>query len=159
MESFVRAALMARDLWDDSGHLKVDRRVSIPAGELTIRATKSGGPGGQHVNTSSTRVEVTWDMRHSAALSDDLRALLELRLATKLDSRGVLRVVSSDTRSQVQNRELALERLARMVREGLTVPRARRATKPTRSSKEKRIESKKHRGTIKKDRRKNFRDD
>jgi len=153
MERLGERALMARDLWDDAGHLKVERRLAIPAGELTIRATKSGGPGGQHVNTSSTRVEVTWDMRHSSAISDELRALLELRLATKLDSRGVIRVTASDTRSQAQNRELALERLARTVREGLIVPRARRATKPTRSSKEKRLESKKHRGTIKRDRR------
>jgi ribosome-associated protein len=144
---------MARDLWDDAGHLKVDRRVAIPAGELTIKATKSGGPGGQHVNTSSTRVEVTWDLRHSGALTDAQRGALELRLATKLDSRGVLRVTASDTRSQAQNRELALERLARTVREALVVPRARRATKPTRSSKEKRIESKKRRGTTKRDRR------
>jgi ribosome-associated protein len=150
---------MARDLWDDAGHLMVDKRVAIPAGELTIKATKSGGPGGQHVNTSSTRVEVTWDMRHSAALADDQRALLELRLATKLDSRGVLRVTASDTRSQAQNRELALERLARTVRDALVVPRARRATKPTRSSKEQRIESKKRRGTTKRDRRKNWRGD
>jgi ribosome-associated protein len=144
---------MARDLWDDAGHLKVDRRVAIPAGELTIKATKSGGPGGQHVNTSSTRVEVTWDLRHSGALTDAQRGALELRLSTKLDSRGVLRVTASDTRSQAQNRELALERLARTVREALVVPRARRATKPTRSSKEKRIESKKRRGTTKRDRR------
>jgi ribosome-associated protein len=146
---------VARDLWDDAGHLKVDRQkgVAIPPSELTIRATKSGGPGGQHVNTSSTRVEVTWDMRHSSALTDDQRARLEVRLATKVDGQGVIRVVAADTRSQVQNRELALARLAELVREGLTVPRARRATKPTRSSKEKRIESKKRRGTTKRDRR------
>jgi ribosome-associated protein len=143
---------VARDLWDDAGHLQVSHRVSIPPSELTIKATKSGGPGGQHVNTSSTRVEVTWDMRHSSALNAEQRAVLELRLATKLDSRGVIRVTASDTRSQVQNRELALERLARMVRDGLVVPRARRATKPTRSSKEKRIDTKKRRGTTKRDR-------
>jgi ribosome-associated protein len=146
---------VARDLWDEAGHLTVDRQknVAIPPSELTIRATKAGGPGGQHVNTSSTRVEVTWDMRHSSALTDDQRARLEVRLATKVDGQGVIRVVAADTRSQVQNRELALERLAKLVREGLTVPRARRATKPTRSSKEKRIETKKRRGTTKRDRR------
>lgn len=150
---------MARELWDEAGRLKVSQRVAIPASELTIKATKSGGPGGQHVNTSSTRVEVTWDARGSSALTDEQRAMLELRLATKLDSRGVIRVTASETRSQAQNRELALERLARTVRDALVVPRARRATKPTRASQEKRIESKKRRGTTKSDRRKHWRGD
>jgi ribosome-associated protein len=105
------------------------------------------------VNTSSTRVEVTWDARHSPALSAPDRARLEEKLATRLDSRGVIRVAAADTRSQAQNRDLALERLARLVREALVVPRVRRATKPTRASKERRLDTKKRRSSIKKDRR------
>jgi ribosome-associated protein len=98
-------------------------------------------------------VEVTWDARHSPALSAPDRARLEEKLATRLDSRGVIRVAAADTRSQAQNRDLALERLARLVREALVVPRVRRATKPTRASKERRLDTKKRRSSIKKDRR------
>ncbi len=145
--------MTARELWNEAGHLAVNARVAIPPAELAIKATRSGGPGGQHVNTSSTRVEVAWDARHSPSLSDADRARLETRLASRLDSRGVLRIAAADTRSQAQNRALALERLARMVRDALVVPRVRRATKPTRASKEKRIETKKRRSSTKKDRR------
>ncbi len=141
------------DLWDDEGRLQVSARVRIPAQELTVRATKSGGPGGQHVNTSSTRVEVVWNARSSAALTDDERARLETRLATKLDARGNLRVVAADTRSQSQNRALAISRLAALVRSGLVVPKVRRATKPSRGEKERRLEEKKRRSHVKRDRR------
>ena len=144
---------MSVKLWNEVGHLVVNARLAIPPGELTIRASRSQGPGGQHVNRSSTRVEVTWDARHSPVLTDADRARLETKLATRLDGRGVVRVAASDTRSQSQNRDLALERLAQLLREALVVPRPRRATKPTRSSKEARIETKKRRSTTKKDRR------
>lgn len=139
--------------WTDDGRLHVTARVAIPAAELTVRASRAGGPGGQHVNTSSTRVEVTWNLRTSAALSGEERARLEERLASRLDARGALRVVSTETRSQSQNRELALERLAALVRQGLAVPKARRATKPTKASRERRLETKKRRSTQKRDRR------
>lgn len=144
---------MAAELWDSEGRLLVNARVRIPAAEFTIRATRAGGPGGQHVNTSSTRVEVAWDLRHSSALTDEQRARLEEKLASRLDTRGVFRVVAADTRSQTQNRMLALERLARAVREALVVPKVRRATKPTRASKQNRLDAKKRRSSIKKDRR------
>jgi ribosome-associated protein len=140
-------------MWDDAGHLRVNGRVSIPPSELTIKATRAGGPGGQHVNTSSTRVEVAWDARHSTALTEADRARLEEKLVTRIDSRGVIRVTAADTRSQAQNRALALERLAKLVHDALVVPRARRATKPTRSSKEKRLDTKKRRSSTKRDRR------
>lgn len=144
---------MSARLWDDAGHLIVNSRLAIPSTELTIRASRAGGPGGQHVNTSSTRVEITWDARHSPAVSPADRARIETKLATRLDSRGVVRVAASDTRSQAQNRDLALERLAQLVRAALVVPRQRRATKPTRASKEARLETKKRRSSTKKDRR------
>lgn len=141
------------ELWDDEGRLIVNGRVRVPAHELAVRATKSGGPGGQHVNTSSTRVEVYWNLRGSAALSDEQRERLATRLATKLDARGGLRVVAADTRSQAQNRALALSRLAAMLREALVVPKARRATKPSRGQREQRLDEKKRRSHVKRDRR------
>ncbi len=131
----------------------MNARVAIPAHELTVRASRAGGPGGQHVNTTSTRVEVVWNLRRSTALSDDQRTRLEEKLASKLDSAGALRVVAADTRSQAQNRALALGRLAAVVREALVVPKVRRKTKPTRGSKEARLETKKRRSSTKRDRR------
>jgi ribosome-associated protein len=141
------------DLWTEDGALAVNARVAIPAAELAIRATRSGGPGGQHVNTSSTRVEVVWGALESAALSDDDRARLRERLASRLDSSGALRVVAADTRSQSQNRELALQRLAQTVRDALVIPKKRRPTKPSRSSQVRRVETKKKHSERKRDRR------
>ena len=139
--------------WTDDGRLTVTARVAIPADEITIRATRAGGPGGQHVNTSSTRVEATWSVATSRAIDDAQRARLRERLASKLDARGVLRVVAADTRSQQQNREHALRRLAQLVRDGLAVPKVRRPTAPTRSSVRARLETKQRRGARKRDRR------
>ncbi len=149
--------MASAEIWDVEGRLVVNARVRIPAAELIMRASRAGGPGGQHVNTSSTRVEVAWSMRTSNALSDADRARLELRLASKLDSSGELRVVAADTRSQTQNRTLALTRLANTVREALVVPKVRRATKPSRGQKMARLDEKKRRSSVKKDRR--FRND
>lgn len=141
------------DLWTDDGSLAVNSRVSIPAAELEIRATRAGGPGGQHVNKSSTRVEVVWRITGSRAITATDRARLRERLASRLDSRGALRVVAADTRSQSRNRELALERLAGTVRAALVIPKVRRPTKPTRGSKVRRLETKKRRSAQKRDRR------
>jgi ribosome-associated protein len=141
------------DRWTDDGRLIVNSRISIPAAELEVRATRAGGPGGQHVNTSSTRIEVVWQALRSSALGAAERERLAERLASRLDSRGALRVVAADTRSQSQNRELAMTRLADLVRRALIVPKKRRATKPTRAAKERRLETKKRRSTQKRDRR------
>lgn len=140
-------------LWTEDGSLAVNARVSIPVSELEIRATRAGGPGGQHVNKSSTRVEVLWRLAESAAISEAQRARLLTRLASRLDTRGGLRVVAADTRSQARNRELALERLAGVVRAALVIPKVRRPTKPTFGSKIQRLETKKRRSTQKRDRR------
>jgi ribosome-associated protein len=133
--------------------LSINAAVAIPRTELEVRASRAGGPGGQHVNTSSTRVEVTWNVRQSAALNDVQRARVLVALASRLDGEGTLRVVASDTRSQRQNRELAEQRLAEMVRRALVVPRKRKATKPTRASVERRLEGKKRSGSQKRERR------
>ena len=133
--------------------LRVNPRVLIPARELVVRATKSGGPGGQHVNTSSTRVELTWNVRASPALTDADRLRLEHTLAGKLDRHGWIRVVASDTRSQAQNRVLAMERLAALLRKALVVRRPRKRTRPTRGAVEARLTEKKQHSARKRDRR------
>lgn len=133
--------------------LVVGRALTIPRLELEARATRSGGPGGQHVNTSSTRVELRWNVRTSAALTDAQRERLVARLGGRLDGEGWLRVVASDSRSQRQNREKAEARLAEMVRAALVVPKVRRATKPSRAAKQARLEQKKRKSGKKAQRR------
>jgi ribosome-associated protein len=129
---------------DAGGPLLVDADLSIPRHELTFRATRAGGPGGQHVNTSSTRVEVVWNVAASGAVSADQRDRLIQKLASRLDSRGNLRVVGSAHRSQTRNREDAEARLSALVRNALIVPKARKKTRPTRAAKEKRLRTKRH---------------
>jgi ribosome-associated protein len=144
-------ARAGQDRADDALH--VSARVSIPRSELVAKATRSGGAGGQHVNTSSTRVELTWHPASSRALSEVDRAWLLERLAARLDAAGWLRVVASDTRSQRQNRELAESRLAETVRRALVRPKVRRATRPTAASRAERLAEKKRRGDTKRQRR------
>jgi ribosome-associated protein len=120
----------------------VNDRLSIPRGELEVRATRASGAGGQHVNKTSTRVEITWNITSSPTLGDADRARLESRLATRMSDDGTIRVVASDTRSQLQNKELAEVRLADVVRRALMVPRVRKKTRPTRASVESRLSDK-----------------
>ena len=117
-----------------------------------VRATRSGGPGGQHVNTSSSRVEVRWNPGDSSALTPDEKERVAQRLASKLDTEGWIRVAASDTRSQRQNRLLAEQRLAGLVARALHVRKKRVKTSPTRSSKEERLRVKKLRGRRKRER-------
>jgi ribosome-associated protein len=140
------------------GDIVVGPELTIPEGELTYRATRAGGPGGQHVNTSSTRIELLWDLTNSRAVNDEIRARLLEKLAARLDSEGMVRVVASDRRSQAQNREAAAQRLAGIVRQALVVKRKRRATKPTRASREQRLSEKHRRSDRKRDRRRDFDD-
>jgi ribosome-associated protein len=123
----------------------IHETLAIPASELTFRATRSGGPGGQHVNTSATRVELTWNVATSPSLDDEQRQRLLTRLASRLDSEGVLRLVEGRRRSQHQNRETVTERFATTVARALEVPRARRKTRTPRSAHEKRLRRKKQR--------------
>lgn len=135
------------------GLIAVTNSVSIPRAELSYRATRAGGAGGQHVNTSSTRIELLWNLTATQALDEEARARVATKLASRLDGEGNLRVVSSARRSQAQNREAAEARLAELVRGALAVPRRRKATKPTRASKEARIGEKKKRSETKRQRR------
>lgn len=123
------------------------RSCAIPLDELEWRFTASGGPGGQHANRSNTRAEVRFDVVASPSLSDMHRARIVERLGP------VVRVVADDERSQLRNRELALERLRARLAEALRVERTRRPTAPTRASTQRRLESKKRRGEVKRSRR------
>jgi ribosome-associated protein len=135
------------------GVLEVNEGLAIPRSELEYRASRAGGAGGQHVNTSSTRIELLWNVSRSAALDDERRARVAARLATRIDGEGWLRVVSSARRSQQQNREAAEARLTELVRGALVVQKRRRPTKPTRASKEARIRAKRKRSETKRMRR------
>jgi ribosome-associated protein len=137
----------------DMGFLDVSPDLRVPLAELEFRASRSGGPGGQHVNTSSTRVEVTWDVAGSPALSEEQRQRLLVRLASRLDGTGRLRLVSSGTRSQLRNREDVTERLREVVAQALVVPKTRKRTHTPRAAKAARLESKRRRSATKRDRR------
>ncbi|HKW12000.1 MAG TPA: alternative ribosome rescue aminoacyl-tRNA hydrolase ArfB [Gemmatimonadaceae bacterium] len=140
------------------GDIVVSSELTIPRGELQFRASRAGGPGGQHVNTSSTRVELLWDLTQSVVVSDEVRQRLLMKLAARLDAEGMVRVVASDRRSQLQNREAAAERLAAIVRQALVVPKKRRATRPTKASRERRLTDKRRRGERKRNRRRSDED-
>lgn len=135
------------------GALQLTDALEIPRTELDFRASRAGGAGGQHVNTSSTRIELLWNVRDTAALPDELRSRVMTKLASRIDGSGVIRVVSSARRSQGQNREAAEERLVALVAAALVVPKKRRATKPSRGQKEARLTEKKKRGDTKRQRR------
>jgi ribosome-associated protein len=135
------------------GLLEVSEAVGIPRAELEYRASRAGGAGGQHVNTSSTRIELLWNVRTTSALDEAARHRVTTKLASRLDGDGWIRVVSSARRSQGQNREAAEARLAELVRAALVVPKRRKPTKPSRGAKEARLNEKKKRGDTKRQRR------
>jgi len=137
--------------------LFVNESVAIPRSELDVRVSRSSGAGGQHVNKTSSRVEIFWNIPSSRAVSEEERSRLMAKLGSKLTTEVSIRVVASDMRSQGRNRELAEERLAELVRRALVIQRKRRPTKPTRASKEARLEGKKRQASKKRDRqRKSF---
>jgi ribosome-associated protein len=132
--------------------LEVSPLLTIPASELGWRFSRSSGPGGQHVNTSDSRVELFWDIGSSAAISDVQRARLLVRLERRLVA-GVITVTASAQRSQLRNREMALAKLADLVAAGIAPEAARRrATKPTRGSNRRRLAAKQQRSETKQQR-------
>jgi ribosome-associated protein len=137
----------------DESVLEITPDLRLPLSELDYRASRSGGPGGQHVNTSSTRIEVWWDVAGSPSLTDEQRGQLLQRLGPRLDSTGRLRLVSSGSRSQLRNREDVTERLQSVVAAALAVRKKRKPTKPSRAAKAARLEAKKRRAAIKRHRR------
>lgn len=131
----------------------VNSALTIPLSELSFRFSRSGGPGGQNVNKVSTRVEVEFDIDRSPSLPEAQRQRLLRKLEQRLDSGGVLRIQVDDTRSQWQNRQIAVERLARILSEALKVQKRRIPTRRTASSNSRRLEGKKRRGNLKRGRR------
>jgi ribosome-associated protein len=127
--------------------LRVGRHAAIPLAEIDLRTSRSSGPGGQHANVTASRVEAVFDVSASGALTEEQRQRIAARLGP------VVRAVAQDTRSQLRNRELALERLRGRLESALTVKRPRRATKPTAASRRRRAESKRRRGELKRSRR------
>jgi len=127
--------------------LRVNGQLQIPLAEVTLRASRSSGPGGQHANVTASRVEAVFDVAASRSLSERQRERLLARAGPRVVA------IAQDARSQARNRELALERLAARLREALAVPRARRATRPTTASRARRLEKKRRAGRRKLERR------
>jgi ribosome-associated protein len=134
---------------DCAGLLRVTNTTVIPMSELSFRFSRSSGPGGQHVNRSETRVELRFDLAHTPSLSDEQRERALGRLASYVDTNGVLHLVSQSSRSQWTNREEVVERFRTLMRSALRVPRKRRPTAPSREARERRLEDKRRRGEIK----------
>jgi ribosome-associated protein len=130
-----------------SSRLDIRPGVSIPLEEIELRTSRSSGPGGQHANVTASRVEAVFDVHASTALSDSQQARIAGRLGPRVTASA------QDTRSQLRNRELALERLADRLSAALEIPRPRRATRPTNASKRRRLEGKRRRSDIKQARR------
>ena len=130
--------------------------VVIPESEIRLEFSRSGGKGGQNVNKVESRVQLFWNLWNTRILDEVGKARVATKLRTKMNDRGEVVVVADSERSQLQNRMLGIKRLQELVRRALVVPRARQATKPTKASTEKRLESKTKRSIVKKDRSRKF---
>lgn len=126
--------------------------VSLDEEELVYSASRSSGPGGQHVQKVSTRMTVSLDIFNSPSLTTEQKDQILRRLGTRINKEGVLQVSAQASRSQKENRDAAFERLVQLLRQALARPKARQATRPTRGSKERRLGEKKHRGRLKRER-------
>jgi ribosome-associated protein len=133
--------------------LRIRHGLEIPVAEIELRTSRSSGPGGQHANVTASRVEAVFDVHASTTLSDPQKARIAARLGPRVTASA------QDTRSQLRNRELALERLAERLAAALEVARARHKTRPTAASRRKRIEAKRRRGETKRARRRPSGDD
>ncbi len=133
--------------------IHVNQDLSIPRSEIDMKATRSSGAGGQHVNKTSSRIELSWNVRNSRVLTDEQRTMLETRLASRLSEEGAVRVIASDTRSQLRNRERAEKRLGELIARSLRVPKKRRPTRRPRAANEARLTEKKKHSDKKRDRR------
>ena len=135
---------MSDDAW-----LRAGKHLRIPRSEISFRATRSGGPGGQHVNTSSTRVELWWNLETSSAPTDAQRELLRERLAGRLDGEGWLRLTESGSRSQFRNREVVTERLATVLARAVVPVKKRTPTRVPERARRARLDRKRQRGKVK----------
>jgi ribosome-associated protein len=124
--------------------------------ELRFRTSRSGGPGGQSVNKTETRVEVMFDIAASNALSEEQKEIVKIKLGTRISGSGIISIAVSEKRGQLENKNLAIERLHTLVEEALTPEKKRIASKPSKASKTRRIESKNRRSEVKSSRRWKF---
>ena len=129
--------------------LPITDQLAIPLSELGFRFSRSGGPGGQHVNRTATRVELLFDVAHSPSLTEEQRQRLLKRLAGRIDSEGILRVAAQSERSQLRNRQEAIERLQTLLRQALHIPKRRRRSKVPRWARERRLAEKRWRSETK----------
>lgn len=135
-----------------SDDLVINNGVTIPAAELSYAASRASGPGGQHVNTTESRIQLRWNVAESCALTDAQRARVLRAFASRLTDAGELILASDTHRSQRRNREEVRTRLAQLLREALVPPKPRKKTRPTAASRQRRMEEKRQRGQIKKGR-------
>lgn len=134
--------------------MQINNRLTIDDAEFEVQTTTARGPGGQHVNRTETRVVLRFNVLESASLSDAQRTRLLEKLGSRISREGFLQVAAEDHRSQGRNRELALERMAALLADALHVEKPRKATRPTRASKARRVDEKKRRGSVKATRKK-----
>ena len=127
----------------------INERISIPEEELTFTASRSSGPGGQHVNKVSSRITLWFDLANSPSLSPEDKELIAGRLSSRIDKDGILRVIVQSTRSQLSNKELAVERFVELLRAALYRLPVRRKTRVSKGAKERRLEEKKRRAGLK----------
>ena len=132
--------------------IKISDQLFIPREELTFTAARSSGPGGQHVNKASTRVMLRFDVAKSPSLSEEQKALILARLATRISKEGILRVVSQQTRSQAANKELAVERFIELLQQALRKKPPRKKTAISTAAKQRRLDEKKRKSRLKKGR-------
>lgn len=130
--------------------LIINAALTIPGSELFYRASKSGGPGGQHANKTSSKVTIDWNVDLSEALTNLQRIRIQRNLAHRISAEGMLSVSVDESRSQHQNKDIARKRLAELVRKALQVKKFRVATRPSKAAKARRIDQKKRRGDKKK---------
>lgn len=137
---------------DDENVIRINDEVVVPSTELNFRFATSSGPGGQHANRSATRAVLLFDVAQSPSLTDEVRERLLAKLATRLDKEGVLQISVQESRSQMQNRELAIERFRELLAKALQKPKKRHKTKPSKAAQETRLAEKKKHGKRKQDR-------
>jgi ribosome-associated protein len=133
----------------DGASLKITERLEIPLSELQFQFSRSGGPGGQHVNRSATQVELTFDVTDSPSLSEAQRARILSELKSYIDSRGILHLSSQTTRSQHRNRAEVIERFQHLLQRALHIPKRRVPTRPPPQVKEQRLSEKRRKGALK----------
>ena len=130
--------------------IRITETINIPVDELTFIASKSSGPGGQYVNKVNTRIMLLFDVNGSPSLSEDQKLKIQHHLSTRINKAGVLRVIAQSSRSQIANKELAIERFVELIHRAIQENPPRKKTRIPVGARQKRINGKKHRGRFKK---------